>query len=305
MRRTFLFRMLLMPAFALGLAACNLQQEVDIDLPEYEPQTVVECYLQPGQPYLLILTESSGFFEDIRIRYVRGAQITIRNGSNTVTLQPAEFGINTPGIGQLLDTALLRRLVPIFGESIYLYTSFLPVPADYASDFELKATLPDGRTLSALTRILPPVSGLEQEVKFGSSGEALVLTKFQDDAGTANFYRRVLELRRTEIRQNSQGQPDTVLVVRSEQDFVVDDDISNGQQITFGTGFFYDPGDTLVGTIYHITSDYYQYINTRDAAIAANLNPFSQPATVYSNIQGGKGIFTGMTLVRDTAIVQR
>jgi len=35
---------------SLLLTACGLQQTVDLDLPEYEPEVVVECYLEPGQP---------------------------------------------------------------------------------------------------------------------------------------------------------------------------------------------------------------------------------------------------------------
>lgn len=30
----------------LGVLACDLEQEVDIDLPEYESRVVVECYLE-------------------------------------------------------------------------------------------------------------------------------------------------------------------------------------------------------------------------------------------------------------------
>ena len=49
----------------LFFTACNLTKEVDIQLPEYTVQPVVECYLEPGKPFRLLLTRSYGFFDPL------------------------------------------------------------------------------------------------------------------------------------------------------------------------------------------------------------------------------------------------
>ena len=40
-------------AFAVGCG--NLEQEVEIELPQYEPRLVVECYLEPGNNFQLLV----------------------------------------------------------------------------------------------------------------------------------------------------------------------------------------------------------------------------------------------------------
>ena len=285
------------PLFLLPfwLMACNLTQEVDLDLPEYEPQVVVECYLQPGQPYLLTLVESTGYFEDAALNYVRDAVVTITHEGETDTLAPLEFNLSNPLLGQVIDTAQLGILRPIIGEGLYFYASFRTVPRTYNTDFKLEITLPDGRQLRSVTQILPPVPIDTVEWRFNDDSLAFVLTKFQDDPNQANYYRRVLQQREPRLVDDGAGGQDTVWVTDVEQDFTLDDEISNGEQVTFGTAFEYRLGDTLINTLYHVTSDYYRFVTTRDAAITASFSPFGQPAIVYSNIEGGMGIFTGLT----------
>ncbi|GAB4410755.1 MAG: hypothetical protein OHK0039_15340 [Bacteroidia bacterium] len=277
------------------LTACGLTQEVEIELPEYEPQIVVECYLQPGQPYLLTLIESTSYFDDVRVNYVRDAVVTITHDGRTDTLSPLEIAFDTPGVGQLIDTALLKALTPIFGESLYFYFSFQPVPASYLTDFDLEVRTPAGEVLRSRTQIMPPVEQLPLEWKFNDDSLSLVLTRFQDDPARVNYYRRLLQERERRIVDNPDGSQDTLWVSDTEQDFTVDDELLNGQMATFGTGFEYRLGDTVISTIYHITADYYRFVQTRDAAIQASFSPFGQPAVIYSNIEGGTGIFTGIT----------
>lgn len=275
------------------LAGCNLQKEVELDLPPYEPQVVAECYLQPGQPFLLILSESVSYFDEIQLRYVRDAKVAITHGGRTDSLAPTAIPFDLAGL--LLDTALVNRLKPIFGTEIYLYLNPSPVPADYDSEFGLQISLPDGRVLSAVTRILPPVSDISLEYEFRADSLAYTLTRFQDDGSQVNYYRRVLERRRLVVKKKN-GQPiDTVLKAEVLQDFSVEDQFFNGEEILFGSDYNFRRGDTVAATIYHLTEDHYRFIDTRDDAIIANLSPFGQPATVYSNIRGGIGIFTGLT----------
>ncbi len=52
------------PFAVLILVSCNLTRDVDIELPEYDRQPVVECYLEPGKPFRLLLTRSYAFFDE-------------------------------------------------------------------------------------------------------------------------------------------------------------------------------------------------------------------------------------------------
>ena len=80
----------------LTLTSCNLSKEVDIDLPQYTSQPVVECYLIPGQRYELLLTHSNSFFDPLTVdnptAYLAslletGAMVRIIHGNDTVVLE--------------------------------------------------------------------------------------------------------------------------------------------------------------------------------------------------------------------------
>lgn len=273
----------ILAVLAVIVASCDLEKEVDLDLPIYESEMAVECYLRPGQPYLLSIIESVPYYDNIRIRYINDATVTIRHKGEVIPLN-----LVSVAIPDTLED--LANISTIIGDTIYTYAALQPVPESYFQDFTLEITRPNGDNLTATTQILPPVQIDTMEYRFNDDEKAFVLTRMQDDPARANFYRVVLQ------KGDLQDNPD--------QDFIVDDDVTNGEEFTFGTGFDYEKGDTLIRTIYHITEDYYDYLITRDAAVGANFSPFGQPATIKSNISGGLGIFTGITFDRKTLIIE-
>lgn len=267
----------------LLLTACNLEQEVDLKLPAYEPQIVVECYLRPGQPFILSLLRSVSYFAPVQVNYVKNAEVTITHNGKTERLQLIGIPLSFAGTEFALQS-------PILGDSLFFYASTELVPAEYDTEFLLEVTGANGEKLSAVTRILRPVPIDTLEYKFNDDSLAFLLTKFQDNPDEKNWYRRVLH--KSSINNDA------------EQDFTINDDISNGQQITFGTAYEYEEGDTLIATLYHITEDYYRFRETIEAAFTANLSPFGQPAGIASNIQGGIGIFTGLSFDRREVVIE-
>ncbi|MEL6133230.1 MAG: DUF4249 family protein [Bacteroidota bacterium] len=178
--------LILSVSFLLG--ACNLQQEIDLELPEYEPEYVVESYLQVGQPFFLTLTESQPYFDDVTIRYLNGADVTIEHKGQVFTLQEQTFRLDDPtlaGIG--VDTATLNILRPILGDTVTFYLNINPVPEYFNEDFNLNIDLPNGESLSAKTQILEPVQ-IDSLVPQKSSNDtlSLLLTFFTDDGSQDN-----------------------------------------------------------------------------------------------------------------------
>ena len=290
-------------AFILLFSSCSLEQEVDLNLPEYEPQIMVECYLRPGQPYVMTLTESVGYFGDIQISFIKDATVTITRPGETIPLVPIGVPVDAQIPGGLVDTSFLNSLKPIIGDSLFFYATAAAVPEEYDIEYQLLIETKDGRKLRASTVIPKPVPIASMEYKFNDDSLAFVLTRWQDDPDQVNFYRRILLERRQRIIDLPGGMKDTVYNSREEQNFIIDDDIENGQLITVGTNFEYELGDTLIAQVQHITGDYYRFIETSDAAVIANLSPFGQPAIISSNIEGGMGIFTGFTIEEMVLVV--
>lgn len=270
-------------AVVAGLMACDLEQEVDIDLPEYESRFAVECYLEPGQPFSLLLSRSLPYFssfpplnqEFVESILVDSAQVEVVHNGRVYKLR-----------NQLAFNPLTRKL--------FNYFSNEKVPFDTISSFELAITLPGGQTITSLTRILPSVAIDSLVVQFAESDTlARVLTYFTDDPGEKNYYRRMFH--RSSLDSNS------------VQDFSIDDRLLEGLAV-FGTGYNYEVGDTVISTLFHIDQAYYEFLESVGDAVNANGNPFSQPSPVISNLGGTAnaiGIFTGISYDRYAIVLQK
>jgi len=263
----------------LQFCACDLEKEVDINLPVYESKVVVECYLTPGEPYRLLLQESDNYLEPINTPLniqdflIDGATVTIKRGEEVIELTNTYF-FNPDS------------------EKFFNYTSNDIVPVDYESIFTLEITDESGRSVSSQTQILKPIYLDSLATIFNEKDKAYALASFTDDPNTTDFYRYFLHK--------------SSLFNESELAFSIDDDfVDKENEILIGTGYDYEEGDTLISTLFHIQEDYYDYLESVEDAVGANLNPFGQPASIKSNIEGGIGIFTAFPLVRDTLIIER
>ncbi len=263
----------------LGLLSCGLEKEIEIKLPEYESQPVLECYLEPGQPFRLLLTKSAFFFDPF----------TLDNPLETFSqllLSEAEVQI------KYLDRTIVlpNRLIldPLSGK-VYNYQSEEKVPNLLNTQFELYVELKDGTIIESSTFLLEKIPFDSIVVEKNNQNKARVLTYFSDPPGEKNYYRRMLHF----------GSLDSLI-----QDFTTDDSFADNQ-LVFGTSFDYAPGDTLINTLFHMTKEYFDYYNS--IVNSSNLGgPFIQPGELTVNVFGSAnplGIFTGLNFVRDTLIV--
>lgn len=273
----------------LALSACNLEQEVTIDLPDYEVRPALEAYVEPGERYRLLLTRSAGYFAPLP---------TLDNLLEDLLLDSAEVSITHDGVTYTLENTLLFDPMT---QKVYNYAAGPNELAPTESDlpFELSITLPNGQTIEASTRLLPQIEIDSVVIEFPETGEpgdtlARALTYFTDHPNTDNYYRRMLHL-------NS-------LDSLPEQDFITDDRLVEDSVIVFGTGFDFEVGDTLLTTLYHISEDYATYLESVEGAAAANGNPFGQPSPVISSLEGtanALGVFTGLVSFRRNDIVMK
>lgn len=255
------------------ITACDLTKDVDVDLPVYEAELVVECYLQVGEPYRLLLTRSAGFFDPAGLPLVDDALVLIKHEGNVDTLTNDIF-IN-PTTMQLHN----------YGSA----TS----PSSLDGVYELEIVGPQGDRITASTVILPPVPITELEiVPREEDSLVVVLTRIADPINEANFYRRLFHL------------GGDIVSGEVEQDFTAGDSfLEAGSELVFGTAYDYAPGDTLISTLYHITEEYYDFVESLETALNGNGNPFIQQESTQSNVVGGIGIFTGLSFDQKTVVI--
>ncbi|MCH2043872.1 MAG: DUF4249 domain-containing protein [Saprospiraceae bacterium] len=280
----------------------NFERDIDLELPEVAKELVVECYLVPGEPYRLLLTETKSYFEDLNAcPIIKGATVIIKHNGVNDTLQEAVY---------LEDDCRLDNffgILPFFNADrsrFYNYGSTRICPEDYVNDFELEVIDPNGgRSVSAVTRMLPPVEIDSMRSTFNEEDKAYALFFLQDDPAQVNFYRILLHETTLTIEDSI---PFISIAKDPEFDVSLDDArFFNGETVSWGTNYSYEEDDTLISTVYHIDRAYHDYLETVADAQASNGNPFAQPGQIITNIQGGMGIFTFLTYDRDTLIVKR
>jgi Domain of unknown function (DUF4249) len=265
------------------LTACNLTNDVEIELPEYESQPVVECYLEPGKPFRLLLSRSYAFFDPLGLDSTffertlwQGATVAIEYDGNRVPLAN-QFSFEQSPL------------------KLFNYTATQLVPATPGVQYTLFITLEDGREITGQTTMLPLVE--YDSLVIGRSitdpTKYRMLSYISDDMTTANYYRQIFQVNNL----------DTI----ADQDFLVDDRFSTSNVIAFGTGFDFEAGDTLYNTIMHIDRPYFDYYESVQLAVQGAANPFAQPSPIKSNVTGNAnplGIFAPLVYDRRVTILE-
>jgi hypothetical protein len=248
--------------------ACDLEKDIELDLPSYENKIVVECYLEPGQPYKLTLTESVSYFTEPQAPTVNNALVIITYNGIKDTL----------------------KFIPQFDDltgKFYNYVSETIVPEDYDGVFTLYVRDLKGREVTGQTKIpVPPTINSVEFIYNSADSLAFAYTKFNDVDINANDYYRYLV-----TFDNFKG--------AEAVDLLLNDRVqSTDNEIAVGFRYKLKKGDFIILNIYHMNEDYYRYLESINLAIDANGNPFGQPASIKSNVQGGIGIFTGLNYDR-------
>lgn len=262
--------------FVATIISCDLEKEVDLDLPTYESKLVVECYLEVGQPFVAVISESVSFFAEPGLPTISGATVTISHQGETYELSEGIYTDPT-------------------GTKLFNYGSSEVCPPNYNEDFTIMVSDGNGRVATATTQILEPIpiDTLETVWMPEDPTRALVFTRFQDPPEEENFYRRMFQ------SGGVFGEGE------DEQDFTTTDNFAtDDNEIVYGTGFDFMKGDTVISTLFHIDQAFYDFQETIQDAINSNGNPFGQPGIIKSNIEGGIGIFTGVSYDQKTLIIE-
>ena len=267
------------------LTACNLTKEVEIDLPEYDRQPVVECYLEPGKPFRLLLTQSFGYFDPF--------------GLDSTFLQKTllDSALVTIAYDSRVDTLKNQLAFDFSPFKIYNYTSPNLTPATPGMEYRLQILLKNGQEITGETTMMPfvPIDSIKVQFSEDLDTLARILTFINDpDPTRENYFRRLLNY----------ASLDSV----PDQDFLTSDRAAQTPLIAFGTGYDLAEGDTVYNTVLHIEKAYYDYVESVQLAVFGNLNPFAQPSPIKSNVRGSAnpiGIFTGLMYDRKMTIVKK
>ncbi|GAB3539664.1 hypothetical protein GCM10027443_36550 [Pontibacter brevis] len=260
----------LLPLLAI-FYGCDMDKDINIELPAHTPQLVVECYLEPGKPYRIAVQESASYFDAPTPPLVPDAKVLITHNGRRIELTYKPKLDNLTGF-------------------LYTHSSHEIMNGKPGDIYGLEVTDGKGRRVTGFTTVLPSVPIDTVEWRFNDEGKAILLTSLKDDPNTDNYYRYMTH--RDSVTHDS------------DREFVSTDKLNNGKRITFGSNFRYERGDTLIVTLFHIEKQYYDFLASADNAKDANGNPFAQPSRIRSSVQGGIGIFTNLAYRRKMVVLE-
>lgn len=274
-----------------GCIVVSCEKDITVDLPDAEKKVVVDGAIFEGEKAYVALTYSFPFFEDFSNLdfndpaqldkfLVLDAVVTLSDGLQTETLN---LGFDTTKFPPLL----------------YLGNTITgQVGRTYTLTVEAK-----GRTYTAQTSIRQPVAldSLRWIPELNKDSLGACRLYFQEPASPGNIYR---------LFAKRQGYSAYKAVPGNS---VIDDQAYNGQYIQFPFSrpeplssafqpgdfndperFFWKKGDTISVLFCSIDAEAYEYVRTLELAAGTSGNPFSNPTTVKTNVQGGAlGGFVG------------
>lgn len=258
-----------------ALFSCNLEKEIEIDVPAFENGYVVESYLSPGNNFGMLITKSYGFFEVFDSNQLNQEQLP------DLLIQGANGYLEVDGIRH----PLLNQIQIIPGTTtIYNYVLKDKVNFNENDRVKLVLTFPTGEEVEATTQIPErrPLDSIRLDTN--KDMEVREVSFISTDSTNTEYFRRQL----LRIRDNR---------IRIVQDYIVDNSTIKGRKLAFGSGYEFEIGDTLISRVSHIRKEYYDFYQSVTGSISANSNPFGQPGTISSNIRGSNriiGIFTGI-----------
>ena len=302
-------RSLLLAALAALAAGC--ETFVEADPADHDPVLSVSAVFAAGQPWSLAVgrTVALGDTTDLFGAVVENARVTITADDGTVLVLPHVGGGRYGAALRPFDPETGRPPDPLFEdgpapETGRTYTLRIEAPglptvtasasaprpaavmAEAAGAWEPSGSLtggPQGDVMfysaAVSVRIAPAEPGAWYEVSAG-----------RGEFGFSGFFTDAPTLTETTFVQDIGGG-----TRRREFAVFVDLDALAGQPFTIEVEGTTDPMEVVVRTA---SEAYYEAARQAARRRAAESNPFAEPVPAYSNLEGGVGLFAGVSETR-------
>ncbi len=266
---------------------------------------VVEGYIEAGPrptaPYVL-LTRAQPFFSEIGGEalndfFVRGAEVRVSDGTRTVQLTELCLDELPP---ELQEQA--AELFGLGGDSIAInICAYVDVAGDMVGQegrkYELEVRA-EGKVLTATTTIPlhVPLDSLYFRVPPGEVADTLAELRvvIDDPSGEDNFYRYFTQINDRPLRAPNGSVTDDRLFDGQRFEFPLPRASEPGEDFDFSTFGLYTRGDTATIKWICLDEAHFNFFNTVEF-LRNNQGPFSSYSRVDHNIEGGLGIWGGLS----------
>ena len=247
---------------------------IEVNLPKYEQELVMEMYLEKGRPLRCLLIESLPYTDTAINKPVNDAVIIFSDGTTNDTLI---YRINQDMVTGRFYNYYHPRIVEPNPDKVY--------------SVKIHS---NEKTVTSTTKFSQTVPSIDSVIVRESPSEAdsfSVGIKFTDPANIENYYRILIGK-----NLNLFGSDPT--------DFRISDISFNGKPFSYYSEPDFARNDTITVRVYSLNKEHYEYLESMGNARRSNFNPFSQPGRIKSNVSGGLGIFTSILYTERKVIIR-
>jgi len=262
----------------------SCRKDADVILPNVEPKIVISSFISPQDSLIQVAVSLSNPLSKTpnasnKYKPLIDATVTISNGANSYTLS-----YNSNLERYVIDSSQLK----IVGGLTYY----------------LSVKSADGKYVSATTSIPRLNNTLTYTVtKNNLSNNAYILrgTWSDNDVTTIDNYR--FEVFYTSFQLFS-GYIDTLgsftdtIKTWASDNIIISDKEGSVFQKELKFSYRTNKSDTVFTSITTMSKEYLDYTNKLNLALNSFSGPFSEPVQMYTNIDGGLGIFAGYNLYK-------
>ena len=296
-------------------------KEVEIEIPGYKEQLVIDGSIETGQPPIVLLTKSSDVYAPTDLSaffnsFVSGAQISVSNGTTTFDLIEICSDNIPPGSEALVSELLGVSIDELANFHICGYTSFDPsIFGEIGKTYTLSVNF-EGQTYTAETKIEQPNPLTNVFWKpdgdlttHGFSWATLADPPDQFDAYKWEVKRINLDIDGNPMDANF-DEPfgpvfDDKFFDGMTFDFFYDNPFGYEDGVLDDYAGLYELGDTIVIKFSKIDENVYEFLEKKYIQLATAGNPFATPTNIPNNISGDAlGIWAGYSPTFDTLVCQ-
>ncbi|HLU86950.1 MAG TPA: DUF4249 family protein [Taishania sp.] len=321
MKKLFGIKLCLILFLLIVFSAC--EKEVEIDLPGFKEQLVVDGSIETGMPPIVILSKSKNIYSPTNLQafvnsFVTNARVFVNDGTIEVELDLICSNNLPPEANDYIAGLLGVDLEQLADLNICAFTSFNPaIWGEVGKTYTLRIEH-EGNVYSGVTSILTPVplSQLWFQQENSTPGYGYSHAILTDPAGTYDAYQWEVK------RINMVNGKTKDAYFKPTFNSAVDDMFFDGKTFEFYyenpwmTGYGMDSipseqrakyaiGDTVVIKFSKIDKGTFDFLYTKTMQQMSSGNPFASSLNVKSNLTGGcLGVWAGYSPTYDTMICQ-
>lgn len=262
-------KILLFMSFLFLGSACE-KIVTNVDLPDYQPKLVVQCFISPEDSNIIVyVSESSPIF---------------KVGPVYQDLKISDATVRITGQGQ-------DAIIPYLSDHQYYMLPKSAFPILSGATYTLQVSVPDGRSVSASTTVPSKLntSLLINEINWiqGEFSDYEMNFRFQDLPGAGDFYRISAYFSDTDTNLGILNTYELFLEKgeRVTSDLNKDENVFS-YRVNYST---YSKNNKVTLLLLTTNEEYYRYHKTVFSYVGDD--PFSEPVIIYSNIENGLGVF--------------